>query len=131
MHAVLRLQPQTTGHLPCGSRHHAHGRQSVSVETAAGQVDGGSGPLPSHLEHAGSAGERYGAADAAEAPYRAADFRRNSSGRALPAYAASSSGGSSYSGSSRTRRDGTSTPDRAAGARTAFILLSPAAVARC
>ena len=85
---------------------------------AAGQANGGSGPLPSHLEHASLAGERYGAADAAEAPYRAADFRRNSSGRALPAYAASSSGGSSYSGSSRSRRDGTSTPDRAAGGCT-------------
>ena len=95
--------------------YHCRCRLAVSVNIAAGQANSGSGPLPSHLEHVGSAGDRYRAADAAEAPYRAADFRRNSSGRALPAYAASSSGGSSYSSSSRSRRDGNSTPDRAAG----------------
>jgi hypothetical protein len=103
---------------PCGWPRRAQFDCPVLICTAAGQGNSSSGPLPSHLEHAGSAGDRYRASDAAEAPYRAADFCRNSSGRAFPAHAASSSGGSSYSGSSRSRRDGTSTPDRAAGGCT-------------
>jgi hypothetical protein len=85
-------------------------------------VNGDSGPLPSHLQHADSMGQHY-RGPGADMPHRAADFRRNSSGRAgAQSYAASSSGSSSYSASSGSQHDGMSTADRAAGGHMIFVL---------
>ena len=127
LHGQLQGALQQLARLSFRPAYHCRCRLAASVNIAAGQANSGSGPLLSHLEHVGSAGDRYRAADAAEAPYRAADFRRNSSGRALPAYAASSSGGSSYSSGSRSRRDCNSTPERATGSCPLFFNVAVAA----